>query len=374
MIYLDNAATTFIKPKSVYKRLNHYLKKECGNPGRSSHLIATKSAEAVYEARENIAQLFNLNMPERIVFSMNATHALNLGIKTLIHEKCHVIISDVEHNSVLRPVHSLCEKYGIEYSIFKSDVDNVFFEIEKHIRPDTKAIVSTLISNVDGREIPLFALSALRRKHNLKLIIDASQAAGHKNIDLDKNECDAIAMPGHKALFGIQGVGVCIFPCELPHATLLEGGSGHDSKSLNMPNESPEKYEAGTLPTPSIVALSEGVKFILSNSVNSIEEKIDYLTNYCKQKLYDMDGIKVIGGANGVISFISEKYSPETLASYLNQHNICTRAGFHCAPLAHNTLGTYNSGTVRVSLSYFNSKQEIDVFITELNKIIHQTK
>lgn len=374
MIYFDNAATTFKKPKSVYRCVNSYLKNYSGNPGRGSHKLSSKAAELVYSARESVADLFNYDNPERVVFTMNATYALNMAIKTMITERCHVIISDVEHNSVLRPLNSLHDLIGIEYSVFDSSAENLFFEIEKLIRSDTKVIISTLVSNVDGRDIPLEILTAITQKHNLKLIVDASQAAGHKNIDLSANKCDAIAMPGHKGLFGIQGVGICIFSGEVPCETFVEGGSGYNSKNIYMPDELPEKFEAGTLPAPAIISLNEGIRFIKKKTLEDIAARIEMLDNAMNVRLKDIKSIKVFGGKNGVVSFCHERIGSEKIATELDRYGICTRAGFHCAPLAHKTLGTYEKGTVRASFSYFNSEKEIDSFWVALNKIIKDIK
>ena len=368
MIYFDNAATTFKKPKSVYRCLNNYLKKECGNPGRSSHYLAAKSAEYVYEARYNTARLFNIENPENVIFTMNATYALNMAIKTLLHEKCHIIISDVEHNSVMRPVHALCENTGSDYSVFNSNSENIFFEIEKHIRPDTKAIISTLISNVDGREISFFALSELKKKYNLKLIIDASQAAGHKSIDLGKYAYDAVAMPGHKGLFGIQGAGICIFS-ENPQKSFVEGGSGIDSKSLTMPKYLPEGLEAGTLPTPAIIALNAGIEYILSVGVTVVDKKLEVLTEALRERLVDNKSVIIYGSNNGIISFNINGIGCEKVAALLDEKKIYTRAGLHCAPLAHTTLGTQSCGTVRASLSIMNTLNEVDAFSHTVNLI-----
>ena len=374
MIYFDNAATSFKKPKSVCQRLNRYLKKECGNPGRSSHFIASKSAEYVYEAREKVAKLFNLSNPEKVVFTMNATYALNMAIKTLISENSHVIISDVEHNSVMRPIYSLNKSKGVEYSVFNSAADNIFQEIEKHLRKETRAIVCTLTSNVDGRELPFYSLSEIKKKHNLKLIIDASQAAGHTDLNLSKYSYDAIALPAHKGLFGIQGAGVCIFGETIPQESFIEGGSGSESKLLTMPSYLPEKFEAGTLPTPSIIALSAGIDYILSTGIQNIREKEIKLNNALKYRLNDVKGIKIYGSNNSIISFNIDGIGCEKVSAILDSQKICTRAGLHCAPSAHRALGTETTGTVRVSLSYFNTIKEIDIFWNALKSIKAQYK
>lgn len=374
MIYFDNAATTFKKPPSVYRAVKKHLRECSGNPGRSSHKIAVKAAECVYCARESIAELFEFDHPERVTFTMNATYALNTAIKTMITKKCHVIISDVEHNSTLRPLLSLCNTLGVEYSVFNTRAQDLYSEIEGHIRPDTSAIISTLVSNVDGRTIPFFTLSEIKKKHNIKLIVDASQAAGHKLISLSDTSCDAIAMPGHKALFGIQGVGICIFPSEIPETTIIEGGSGYNSMSPIMPHELPEKFEAGTLPVPAIASLTAGVEFIQKHTLECIEDVICELTLAMIDRLCDIDGIEIIGADNGVVSFRHKMISSESFSLALDKYGICTRGGLHCAPLAHKTMGTSDTGTVRASFSYFNTEEEIDRFWRAASEISKKYK
>jgi len=369
MIYFDNAATTNRKPREVYSAVAKSIKKYSANSGRSSHKLALRAGEAIYEARERVARFFGITEAERVIFTYNATYALNIAIKTLIKEGCHIIISDMEHNSTLRPIKKLCDKYGCEYSVFDSNANNLFFEIERHIRGDTAAIISTISSNVTGREISLFCLSEVKKKHNLKLIVDASQAAGHKNINLSLYDVDAFAAPSHKALFGIMGGGFCIFKNEEIKEGLIEGGSGSQSKSEYMPIFLPEALEAGTLGLPSIVALSAGIEYINKVGIFEIEGKINALTDELLARLNSVQRVNVVGGMSGVISFLIDGIGVEEVARRLDENGICTRAGLHCAPLAHKTLGTIDTGTVRVSLSYFNKISEIDKLYRVLNQI-----
>ena len=369
MIYFDNAATTFKKPDCVYKAVNDCLKKYSANSGRSAHRLSLKASEAVYSARENIARHFKYKSPENVVFTHNATYALNMAIKTLIPQNCHVIISDIEHNSVLRPIKSLAADGRITYSIYSSRAENVFKEIESKIRPDTKVIVSTIASNVTGEIIPFFALSELKRKYGLTLIVDASQAAGHFEIDLGRLLFDAFIAPAHKALFGIMGSGFCIFNTT-PEKTFIEGGSGSDSGSDHMPTFLPERMEAGTVALPAIAALSSGVNYINSVGISKITCFVDNLTSILTERLNELKGVSVYGGYNGVVSFNVLGMSSETVAAELDEKKICVRAGLHCAPLAHITNGTADHGTVRISLSYFNTKKEIDKVYRTIKDLI----
>ncbi len=359
MIYLDNAATSFPKPRNVIKATEDCIHKYCANPGRSSHKLAERTAEEIYRTREAISGILSFNTPENICFTANATYALNIAIKSIITSKCHVLISDIEHNSVLRPVHALKENLGVEYSIFSSNGD-IEKNIEALIRKDTFAVISTLMSNVTGEEIPLSILSKIAKKHNLKLIVDASQIIGHKDINLSENHCDALCAPGHKGLFGIQGCGFAVFYKDIPEKSVIEGGSGHDSKNLYMPTSLPERFEAGTLPSPSVISLRAGIDFINSYTLQGIDEKIKELTEIFVNRLCDISDIEIFGCKNGIISFRYKNKNIYDTASKLAKNGICIREGFHCAPLAHKKIGTYDTGLIRISLSVFNKKADAD--------------
>ena len=239
--------------------------------------------------------------------------------------------------------------------------------ISQEIRSNTKYIVSTLASNVVGRTVALERLSVVAKKHGLILIVDASQLIGHKKIDISSTPCNILCAPGHKALFGIQGVGFAVFNDNIPRDTLIEGGSGNDSINPDMPLLLPERYEAGTLPTPSIVSLIEGINFIESVGVSEIENKINYLTERVEYVLNKIKNVVIYECGNGIVSFNVVGVPAEIVSSYLAEEGICTRCGLHCAPLAHKTIGTLGIGTVRVSLSYFNRACEIDKFYYSLS-------
>lgn len=357
MIYLDNAATTFPKPESVIRKTEDCIVKYCSNSGRSSHALAIKTSEEIFYTRDAISDFLSLGKPETVCFTLNATYALNLAIKCLITDKCHVLISDVEHNATLRPLNKLKEELGIEYSTFSTNGD-VGANIKNAIRPETKVIISTLCSNVTGAEIPLSILSNIADIYKLILIVDASQLIGHKEINISKYPCDALCAPGHKGLFGIQGVGFAVFPKGSPNKTLIEGGSGNDSLNPLMPKDLPEKFEAGTLPSPSIVSLGAGIDFINEIGMKKISSKLEYLTNVFSDEIKKINGITVMASQNGIISFSLQGQSSATVSEVLNSAGICTRSGLHCAPLAHLKLGTIKNGLTRVSLSIFNSEDE----------------
>ncbi len=358
MIYLDNAATTFPKPKSVVSALNKCIMEYCGNPGRSSHILSVTSDEKIYETRELIAELLGVSEPEGVVFTYNATYALNLALKTFITEPCHIICSDIEHNAVIRPLEKLKRTLGIEYSTY--DSQNTEESIKSLITPRTRGIVSTLASNVTGKRIDLGVLSRLARENNIFLIIDASQAIGHTEINLSKNPCDVLCAPAHKALFGIQGAGFAYFADKRRKESFIEGGSGYDSRDTNMPKLLPEAYEAGTLSTPAIVSLGAGVKFIKQIGIDEIESKIAMLTNELIGRISDIEGVRVYPSGFGIVSLGYKDYPSGYIASALDSLGVCARGGLHCAPSAHKLLGTLDIGTVRLSLSYLNTHRDVD--------------
>lgn len=371
MIYFDNAATSFPKPKCVINALNKCVIEYCGNPGRGSHKLSIKSAEMIFSAREEVASLLGGVDAENIVFTYNATYALNFAIKSLIDKDCHVLISDFEHNSVIRPLVALKNRRKIEYSTFSTDGD-IAESIRSKIRNDTVAILSSIASNVTGEEISLELLSNIARENNLLLIIDASQAVGHSEINLIKTPCDALCAPGHKALFGIQGCGFVYFKNKERKGSFIEGGSGVDSLSLEMPILLPEGYEGGTLSTPAIVSLGRGVQFVKKIGISEIKKKISDLTQYTKDILSDIPNVTLYKSENGILSFNVCNIPSSIISDKLDRYEICTRSGFHCAPSMHKKLGTIDHGTVRLSYSYFNKKREVEFFAHKLQKTIQE--
>ena len=367
MIYLDNAATSFPKPRSVIKAVDKCLKKYCANSGRGSHKLAIKTAEAIYSARESVCRLLSINDTNRVVFTQNATHAINLAIMGLIPSNAHVLISDLEHNSVLRPIKRLSETKGVTFSIFATNGD-IEKNILKEIRKDTKAIVCTLASNINGKEIPLNILSRIAKQKDFILIVDASQLIGHKSIDLSQNHADALCAPGHKGLFGIQGSGILVLK-DNNIEPLLYGGSGTESKNDKMPKNLPERLEAGTLNAPAIVSLRAGIDTILNYELEFIEYRLKKLSMLFKERLYSINDLEIFSESNGIISFRSSRSTPSEIDNLLTARSICVRSGFHCAPLAHKTLGTFNNGLVRVSLSVFNTPSDADALYKALKSI-----
>ena len=368
MTYLDNAATTFPKPACVLNEIDLCLKLYCGNAGRSSHKLSLKSAEAIYETRECIANLLGYGYPERICFTYNATYAINLALKTFATYGCHIIISDFEHNAVMRPLEKLRNTMGIDYSVFSSD-DDIYESISSLIRPNTTIILSSLASNVTGDEVPLSILSKIASEYQLYLIVDASQALGHRNINLSETPCDVLCAPGHKALFGIQGCGFACFKDEGRRESFIEGGSGTESQSLLMPQLLPEAYEAGTLSTPAIVSLKKGIEFITEIGMDNIQEKLVLLTRELEAMLCSIGGIKLYKSGIGILSFNLRDIPSSLISELLDERGICVRGGLHCAPSIHRKLNTLNQGALRASLSVMNSTSDIDRLYGALKRI-----
>lgn len=367
MIYFDNAATSYPKPRSVIKASVRCLKEYCANPGRSTHDMAVRSAEAVYETREIIADYIGFASPERIAFTSNATHALNIAIKGLINHRCHVIVSDMEHNSVMRPLEAVARKYGVEISVYDTDLP-LREAIIPLVRPDTEFLVTSIASNVTGKTLSVREISEITRACSIKVIVDASQYLGHKRVDLSATPLDVICAPGHKGLLGIQGSGFIAVGESVDPDDLMQGGSGGDTFRPEMPDYLPEKLEAGTLNVPAIVALGAGVRYLREYGYERIENVLSRLTDRLYNTLLSV-GATIYGCGNGIAAFELPGISPSSLSGMLDMSGIATRSGLHCAPGIHRKLGTDKYGCVRVSLSIFNTETELDMLYNALNAV-----
>ncbi len=376
MIYLDNAATTFPKPRQVYEAVLDCMENYGANPGRAGHKLAMRAGREIYECRENIAKLLNVSNPMSIVFTHNATDSLNLAIKGVVKSGDHIITTSIEHNSVIRPIKAL-EKNGVENTIVKCDKyghldPNV---IKKAIKPNTKLIVTTHASNVCGTIVDIESVGNIAKENNVLYLVDASQTLGVYDIDVQKINVDMIAAPGHKCLLGPQGTGMLYIRDGLEVNILKEGGTGSNSEDLFQPNMMPDRYESGTHNTPGIAGLNAGVKFILETGIDKIRKHEEELCEYMLTKLTEVPNIKIYGPLDSkkraaVISInIGDIDSGEITFILDDMYEIATRSGIHCSPLAHKTLGTLRQGTVRFSLGYFNTKEDIDKAVEALKHI-----
>jgi len=376
MLYFDNAATSWPKPFSVYHEMYNCMQSYGANPGRSGHKMALMANDKIYECRENISRLFGISNPLCVSFTCNATEALNIGIKGTLQPGDHVIITSMEHNSVLRPVKTL-ELFDIEHSIVQADEKGLVHieEIEKDIRPNTRLIVTIHASNVNGTVNRVEEIAQLAKEYDLLYMVDAAQTAGVYPIDVEKMNIDILAFPGHKGLFGPQGTGGLYVREDIMLGTLKEGGTGSLSESPFQPDFIPDRYESGTLNTPGIAGLNEGVKYILSVGIKEIARHERELTRYLLEGLYSIKNIIVYGMDDvkqrvGVVSLnIKGKDCVDVCCELDEKYGIATRGGLHCAYLAHQTIGTLETGTVRLSINCFNTKVEIDRVLKAINEI-----
>ncbi len=379
MIYLDNAATSFPKPYCVYEAVNRCIRTYCGNPGRGSHPMALAASEKIYECREYLCDYFHADAPSQVVFTLNATYALNYALKGLLSQGDHVLISNMEHNAVRRPLERMAQDGLIEYSQFSTMLESeesrarrtptrICARIASALRPNTRAVVCSHQSNLCSATLPLTEIGAFCHRHRLLLIVDASQSAGHLPIDMQKMRIDALCAPGHKGLYGIQGCGFVIFRQGLLPDSLIEGGSGYASLEPTMPDDLPERGEAGTLPTPAIAGLCAGVRYLSNHAafdIHSYEKRL-----YCalRERLEHLKDIRIYlpEYEGSTLLFSHGRFPADHLGQLLAHRGICVRTGYHCAALGHQTLKTPDGGAVRVSFGAFNRLREIDTLYAAL--------
>lgn len=376
MIYFDNAATTFPKPNEVYDSIMKAMKEYGANPGRAGHKLALRMGREVFETRELLAKLFNIDNPMNIIFTSNCTESLNIAIKGLLQKGDHVITTSMEHNSVLRPLFAL-QKEGVELTIVKGDPMGRINpkDIEKSIKKNTKLIVTTHVSNLVGTIMPIETIGKIARDNGIYYLVDAAQSAGVYDIDVNKMNIDMLAFPGHKGLLGPQGTGGLYIRDGLIIKEIKQGGTGSVSESLEQPNMFPDRYESGTLNGPGIVGLGAGIKYILEKGIENIRKHEEELTQHFIEEALKIDKIKVYGPLNvkeqGSVVAINIGHEDSSEVSFLLDENydIAVRSGLHCAPMAHRTIGTFEQGVVRFSFGPFNTHEEIELGIKALKEI-----
>lgn len=372
MIYLDNAATTYQKPHSVYEALVETMVNNGVNAGRGGYNAAIRANDILFEAKEALATLFHIENPERIAFAYNTTHALNMGMKGVLSYGDHVIITSMEHNSVLRPIKT-CELHKrISYSVLhaneKGEID--MNSLEKLIRPNTKLICMTHSSNVCGTMIDIYKAAEIAHKHNILLMVDAAQSAGIFEIDCSK--LDLMAFPGHKGLMGPMGTGGLYVRDGLTLQTIIEGGTGSLSENVHQPDMMPDRLESGTLNIPAIAGLGQAAKFLLNTGTDNIRHHEEELCAYFDERVRAMPGITVYGSDNktAICALNISGIDCVNVAQLLiDKYDIAVRAGLHCAILAHKTLGTEKTGCVRFSFGYFNTMSEVDKAVNAVYEI-----
>ena len=375
MIYLDNAATSWPKPESVYASVLDCMRNHAANPGRASHRMSLEAGRIVLDARAAIARLIG-TQPRQIVFTLNATESINLALKGLLKPGDHVIASAFEHNAVARPLASL-QKSGVD--VEKIDTNPIagisLPALHAAIKPNTRLIILSHASNVLGTINPIAAAGQIARQHGIPLLVDAAQTAGFLPIDVCHMNISLLAMAGHKSLLGPQGTGTLYIEKGLELGPLIEGGTGSFSEQLEQPPQMPDRFESGTLNLPGIAGLGAGIRFLSEAGLAAVHEKEAMLTRQLMLGLVRCPNITVYGpppdqDRAAVVSFNIAGWDPQTIAMILDDaFQIAVRAGLHCAPDAHRLVGTLPGGTIRLSPGYFNTEAEIDAAIQAIASI-----
>lgn len=377
-IYFDNAATSSPKPPEVLERVSAALTEFNANPGRSGHSVALSAAREVLSTRERLASLMNAGEETNIAFAFNCTDALNLAIKGALRYGDHVITTQLEHNSVLRPINALAARGRISLSIVSPRADGFVDpeDIRASIRKNTRLIAVTHASNVTGAIQPVAAIGELARREGILYLIDGAQAIGATPVNVRALSCDLYAFPGHKSLLGPMGTGGLYIRPGVVLRTLREGGTGTDSESMLQPDERPERYESGTLNLPGIAGLGAGCAFV-AKRVSAIMSHERELTGALYEGLSAIRGAEIYSPREeaaraGIVSFNLPGMTSSDAADRLGRMGIAVRGGLHCAPGAHRFLGTLRRGAVRASVGYANTFEEVDAFLNAVNAIVRE--
>ncbi len=376
MIYLDNAATSFPKPPEVIKAVSSAFDLYGANPGRSGHDMSISAANQVYLCREALNRFFNGYGTEFVSFFPNCTYALNTAIKGVVKKGDHIIISSLEHNSVLRPVHKLKEDGVADYDVFEvgKTSEETIENFKKSFKKNTELCVVTAVSNVFGNILPLKELSAIAHENGARFFVDGAQGAGVVGIDIKKQGIDCLCVPGHKGLSGPMGTGALLHK-SLDFSTIIEGGTGTASFVFSQPEIYPERLESGTLNVPCICGLRTGIEVVEKTGVSIIFEKEKQLADEIFYGLKEMPDVHLYQSDYTdkdyapIVSFNVGDLHSERVSAYLNEYGIAVRGGFHCAPLAHISKQTQGQGAVRISPSIFNQEKDIKNLLNLVRKI-----
>ncbi|RXT08888.1 aminotransferase class V-fold PLP-dependent enzyme [Ammoniphilus sp. CFH 90114] len=380
--YLDNAASTWPKPTAVKQKMVECLEEYAANPGRGGHQLALRASKELFYTRAKIAKLFHVKNPNDIVFTLNATAALNLGIRGLLKPGDHVITTTLEHNSVRRPLEFLKKEIGVEISYVKPNSEYIF-ELEsfrKEFRFNTALVVVSHASNLIGALAPVEEIGRLCKEKGVPFMVDASQSAGVFPIDVEKMNIQLLAFPGHKGLYGPQGTGGLYIHPELEISPIMVGGTGSHSEAIEQPLTRPDRYESGTQNTVGIVGLGAGVDFVLQTGVDQIREKEFSLTYELMSRLEQLEGVTLYGQSKeveraAVVAFSIDGLDASEAAFILDhEYGIAVRSGYHCTPLGHETIGTLDQGVVRASFGYFNKMDDVKVLVKAIQEIMEKLK
>ena len=374
MIYLDSAATTLEKPPSVPKA-SAWAMTHLASPGRGGHKAGMGAAELVYRVREQAAQLFHVGDPERVILTSNATHGLNVAIHSLVRPGGTVLISGYEHNAVTRPLHAIP---GVKVKVAAGklfDADEAYAAFEREISPEVDVVICNHVSNVFGFIQPVERIAKVCRERGKSLVVDASQSAGIVPVNMEEWNAAFVAMPGHKGLYGPQGTGLLL--CGADTVPLLYGGTGSLSAQQEMPDFLPDRLEAGTQNVCGAAGLLEGIRFVSHKGIERIHAHECWLAQRMMDRLAGVKGLQIFrGGQNqsGLFSVVVDGMDCEAIAEQLARQDVAVRAGLHCAPLAHQTAGTAESGTIRFSFSAFNSAYQVDQAAMVFQNIVKDGK
>lgn len=390
IIYFDNAATSYPLPPSVVSAVKNSMVFCGGNPGRGAHTLAMRSTEEVYACREELAEFFSAE-PENVVFTLNTTHALNMAIKGLLGHngkvtgsvpyRPTVVIGDMEHNSVLRPVSALADEGMIRYRVAElpttqRELKFTLPSLTRSIDKNTAVLILAHSSNICSRTLPLSEIGAYCKRNKIIFVVDAAQSAGHENINMREMNIDILCIPGHKGLLGPMGSGAMIlgdsFARSTPLGTLTEGGNGVNSRETKMPDSSPERYESGTLPLPAISGLREGLRIVKAFGTDRISEHEKKLFLRASDMLSSLPSVKIYAPdmQGGVLLFNIKGKDSDTVSGLLNERGIAVRSGFHCTALGHKRLHTGEGGAVRMSFGIYNTMSELEVFYRAMKEIL----
>ncbi|MFW6280898.1 MAG: aminotransferase class V-fold PLP-dependent enzyme [Halanaerobium sp.] len=380
MIYLNNAATTWPKPESVYIEIDNFFRNMGVNPGRSQSAANMGAAHKIFETREKIADFLGISDSSHLIFNSGSTESLNTVIKGLLKENDHVITTALEHNAVIRPLEKLKKERNIEVTYLtindKGEID--LKELEKSIKNNTKLIITTHASNVIGTVLDIKKIAEIAQKEDIFYLVDAAQSAGVIPIEAEEWGIDFLVIPGHKSLYGPPGIGALYINDPESINTYKEGGTGSNSLSKTQPSVMPDKFEAGTPNSPGIIGLGAGIDFIKEIGMKEIHSKEMKLLARLIQGLDSLAEVKIYGkreivDRTAVLGFNIADFGANEIAFELeNEYGIQLRSGLHCAPLLHKNMGTINQGMLRVSISYFNNQNEIEQLINAVAKIVEE--
>ena len=374
-LFLDNAATSFPKPDSVYRAMDAVMREIGVAPGRGGYRQSLAAARIVFETRSALARFFGVSDSSRLIFTHSATESLNIAVMGLLKPGDHVVSTTVEHNALLRPLHLLRAR-GVEVTFVQADREGVVSAgaIASALRPNTRLVALAHCSNVTGTVQPIEEIARLTREGGAVLLVDAAQSAGYFPLDLEGMGIGMLAAPGHKGLYGPPGTGILALAPGLKLEPLLVGGTGGSASSPEQPEGLPERFESGTINTPAIAGLKAGLDFLLETGLDAIRAKGKLLVGQIVEGLRSIPGATVYGPSRGehggAVSFNLEGRDPAEIGFILDsEYDISVRAGLHCAPDVHRTIGTYPAGTVRVSPGFFNSEDDISSFLRALREI-----